>query len=87
MLEGPLSNAAVEGLRATFEMLNSLDEPPADFSGMAEDFVYEDHRSGGVNFGRLDASGWLRFMGSLWVSTLDEFTARSATSSPSRGSA
>ena len=58
MLEEPSSNAAVEGLRATFEMPNTLDEPPADFSGMAEDFVYEDHRSGVVNFGRLDASGW-----------------------------
>lgn len=62
----PLTNAAVEWQRTAFERLNSLDHPPDGFAA-TEDFVYEDHRSGGVNFGRLDASGWSDFLRSVWT--------------------
>lgn len=65
MPEEPLTNAAVEWQRAGFERLNSLDHLPDDFAA-TEDFVYEDHRSGGVNFGQLDASGWSEFLRSMW---------------------
>jgi len=66
MADEPTTNPAAEGLHVTFERLNALAEPPDVAATITEDFSFEDHRSGGVNFGRLDASGWSKFMNSLW---------------------
>lgn len=67
MSDPPSTNAAVERQRAGFATLNSLSEPPTDLaSSVSEGFRYEDHRSGGVSFGHLDAAGWAEFLQSVW---------------------
>jgi hypothetical protein len=68
MSDEPLMNAAVERLRQSFDFMNELAEPPsfapADF--FTDDFVLADRRRGGVNFGELNASDWVRVLDGFW---------------------
>jgi hypothetical protein len=62
-----LTNAAVKWIQRMHDFVNSLDQPPMDRAmHMTDDFTYEDRRSGGMNFGRVDASGVRSYIGSMW---------------------
>jgi hypothetical protein len=62
----PLTNAALEWMRTTFDFVNKLDGKPAGKAPITGDFTYEDRRSGGINFGRLDASDMDAYSASAW---------------------
>jgi hypothetical protein len=61
----PRPDAAIDVLRTAADYLDTLDGPPTS-PGMSTtvDFTFEDRRSGGVNFGEIDASRWLSFVSS-----------------------
>jgi hypothetical protein len=63
MSDEPLTNAAVEWFRG---LLAAATERPTGPGPVTEDFYYEDRQSGGVNFGRIDAAGFGRFIASAW---------------------
>ena len=66
MSDEPLTNAAVELTRRTFNYWNSLEVPPAiDRATTPDGFVFEDRRST-INFGRVDASGWQEYLAASW---------------------
>ena len=49
------------------ENANALDAFDADATPpVTGDFTYEDRRSGGMNFGHLDATGFWAYLGSMW---------------------
>lgn len=45
---------------------NALPMPPSGPSVVTGDFVYEDRQTGGINMGRIDASGWPQFHATAW---------------------
>ena len=61
-----MSNAATEWIRLGYGAMSRLTSPPALSPGIADDFVLDDRRSGGANFGTVDASGWAEFVSSIW---------------------
>ena len=64
MSDEPLTNAAVEFLRAGYLILNVMDRD--EFTSLVtDDFVFEDRRSG-FNYGRVDASGYAEMIRSTW---------------------
>jgi hypothetical protein len=62
-----LTNAAVDWVRSSYVLLNTLEERPSRYA-QTDDFVAEDRRTGtgGVNFGRLDAAGFTEFYNLSW---------------------
>ena len=62
-----LTNAMVEFARRRNEFLNSCSERPTSLDHfITDDWTMTDQRSGGVNFGQMDASGWTSFVGLTW---------------------
>ena len=57
MSDQPLTNAAVEFVRRGYDLLNTPGAIPPGKLALTAEFTIEDRRSGGVNFGYLDASG------------------------------
>lgn len=66
MSEEPLTNAALEWMRTTYDFVNKFDAQPEGEAPITGDFKYEDRRSGGFNFGRLDASDMDAYSASAW---------------------
>jgi len=62
----PLTNAAVELLRSVSAYLNAVDGPPTRTTVTSDDVTFDDRRSGGVNFGKVESSDWLPFIASIW---------------------
>ena len=52
----PLTNAAVEWMRRMYERAKLIETPPTS-APVTEDFLYTDRRTGGANYGSLDAAG------------------------------
>jgi hypothetical protein len=67
MSDEPLTNAAVEWMRETYERMNELAELPsiASADSFTDDFVVSDRRRG-VNFGEGDASYYVRMFEGFW---------------------
>ena len=65
MSDEPLTNAAVEAVRAGLCFLNVMERDEVAGAGMTDDFVLEDRRSG-VNFGLLDAAAITELSKSAW---------------------
>ena len=67
MPQEPLTNAAVEWVRAGHAQLNALDGPPSGYV-QTDDFIAEDRRTGtgGLNFGTLDRAGFAEFYNLSW---------------------
>ena len=63
--DGSLTNAAVEWMRRVYEQANVI-EPPPTSAPVTEDFRYIDRRTGGSNYGSLDASGWQKLVTETW---------------------
>jgi hypothetical protein len=64
-----LTNAAVEFMRSAHDRGNALKPgPDLDYSGtVAEDFVFEDRRSGGISFGRTEGrADFERLAATVW---------------------
>jgi hypothetical protein len=62
-----LTNATVEWIRRMHRGTNALDELRADWEmPVTDDFIYNDRRSGGMNFGQIDASGVWAYTASMW---------------------
>ena len=66
MSDDLLTNAAVRWFRSNMDRNNALLAPPSGPSVVTDDFVYEDRQTGGVNMGRIDASGWQQFHATAW---------------------
>ncbi len=69
MSDEPLTNAAVEYFRTAHDILNGVTELPSGWHMelfFAEDFVYDDRRKGGYNFGQLDRSSYVRSLEEMW---------------------
>ena len=67
MSNEPLTNAAVAFIRSRNHFYNScVEAPTAADHPLTEDFTMDDRRSGGINYGLIDASGWPLFFGSAW---------------------
>jgi hypothetical protein len=64
MSDEPLTNAAVEWMRAGFRLLNEMERDEI-VAAVTDDFVLDDRRSG-VNFGPMDAAGIAEQMKSAW---------------------
>lgn len=62
-----LTNATVEWIRRFHRRANALEEyGPDETLPVTDDFTYEDRRSGGMNFGHLDASAAGAYLASMW---------------------
>lgn len=67
MSDEPLTNAAVENFRSSQRIVNELAELPSGLEHFfADDFVLDDRRKGGLNFGRLDRSSYVRSLEEMW---------------------
>jgi hypothetical protein len=65
-MAGEPSNAASEWLRNAVRLLNESESPPHEMrSAVADDFTYEDRRSG-LSFPNLDAEAFPQFVASTW---------------------
>jgi hypothetical protein len=64
MSDEPLTNAAVEWLRAMFDATTERPRDPVHY--LSDDFFFEDRQTGPVNYGRVDAAGWLDFVVTAW---------------------
>ena len=65
MSDEPLTNAAVERMRQSFDRMNELAEPPVLADSFTDDFVFLDRRTG-VNFGEGNASYYARVSEQYW---------------------
>jgi hypothetical protein len=66
MSDEPLTNAAVEWIRRTYETGNVTETAPTSFP-ITDDFQYTDRRTGrGFSYGSLDASGYRRLVTETW---------------------
>jgi hypothetical protein len=63
-----LTNDAAERIRDIYGVWNEFSEPPsvAPADHFTDDFVFSDRRKGGVNFGELDASDYVRTFEQFW---------------------
>jgi hypothetical protein len=67
MSDEPLTNAAVEGIRGAYALLQAADGPPTDSEEwLSADFTYVGRNRVGVNFGVMTSSDWRGFMASFW---------------------
>lgn len=67
MSHDQLSNPAVAIAQRSLKLWNDNTHAPTNTSGgVTDDFTLEDRRSGGVNFGTIDASAWDDFLSSTW---------------------
>jgi hypothetical protein len=48
-----------------YDRAQIIDTPPTS-APVTEDFLYTDRRSGGANYGSLDASGWQKLITETW---------------------
>ena len=67
MSDGPLTNALIEVMRDSYDVLNELVEPPSrtPADSFTDDFAYSDRRKG-INFGEGDASHMARIFQGYW---------------------
>ena len=66
MSDEPSTNAALKWKRTAYDFVNKLDAKPEGSAPVTSDFEYEDRRSGGFYFGRLDASDMDAYSASAW---------------------
>ena len=67
MSDEPLTNAAVENFRSSHDIVNELSELPSGLEHyFADNFVLDDRRKGGLNFGQLDRSSYVRSLEEIW---------------------
>lgn len=67
-----LSNAATEWILLRYSLMSELDAALKGASEVTEDFLLDDRRSGGFNFGRFGAADWPTFLASIWDSSSDQ---------------
>lgn len=66
----PLTNVVIERVRTSHSVMNRISELPAGLRPedlFAEDFVFDDRRAGGVNYGELDATSQFRGIEEFWM--------------------
>jgi hypothetical protein len=70
MGDEPLTNAVIERVRASQRLMNVIPELPAELRPediFADGYVFDDRRTGGVNYGQLDATAQFRGLEQFWL--------------------
>lgn len=66
MSDEPLTNPAIERVQRFYDHTNALTDGPSAGPPITHDFVFQDHRSGGANYGRIDGEDFEAFFLSGW---------------------